>query len=145
MKRALAVLCLTVGLFSACGPTPAVAAPAPSFLAWLHHRDATAFTYTDSYRAIDQAFSMWGPHALWCAHTIASRESGHWWLSNRPGQHGMFQLSDGMAGSLRAAGITLHRIPDWFDPYVNAWTAMIVFHVNGNRFGSRWVTSPPGC
>lgn len=135
------MLCL--GLFAACGPTPA---PGPGGTI-SPYSDPNRFTYNDpanGWAAVDYAFSQWGPQVTYCAQLYAERESHHHAGSSNGTHFGLFQMDSGKAGSILAAAQTLSAPPSWYQPWVNAWAAMILWHVHGN-FSPWWFPRIPGC
>lgn len=140
---------LPVLLFvSAChGPTP-VAGPAPNL--WqgtinpLNDPNQFAWNYPSyGYAAVDFAFQQWEaqyPGTLYCAHKIAERESHHHAgsVGGNPAKYfGMFQLDKNKAGTVFVSAQTLGVAPSWYQPWVNAWAAMLTWY-NGGRSWAPW-------
>lgn len=133
MRRRLAVLALSViALVSAAAPAAA--------------NDGTWY-YKWSHDAIIVEFYRFGSmRVIWCAYQIAQRESGHLPWSDNGSHHGIFQLHDGFAGSIRLAAAQLRRAPNFHDPRQNARAAAWGFQSAGRSFKRHWrATVPAGC
>jgi len=96
-----------------------------------------AFDHGDGHAAIEQAFGPFGTGVVAQAHRVADCESGHWPYSglNKPGHHyrGLFQLGPHFEFRINQAAAILGRWPTWWDPYINALAARLIWEEVGWR------------
>lgn len=99
----------------------------------------SVYTHNDSVIAVNQFFPEWWLNGT--AHCIARKES-NWWPYSRNGRYeGFMQLDStnpGYRSSMVQAAAVQGRVASFFDPFVSAQVARIIFDVRVSKGLDGW-------